>query len=488
MQWTPLEISLGFYQSASSPLASQQCINAIPVVAEDPAYSQMAVFGSPGLKAPSATGDTMTGANRGAMLVGDVHYWVNGDNLYSMTSAFVIKDLGAISGTGRVSLANNGRYLVAVVSTGEGWVYDNTTSVLVKITDTDYILAKTVIFNDGYFLFNALDGTVFFNSALNNPLSFDALDFGTAEINPDKIVALHPNHNEVFTCGTETIEIFKNVGGTGFPYQRIEGANIQKGVHAAFSIREFDNTFVFAGGGQNELTAIWKVSSSSSATKISTDAIDNAIQQFNEEEIGASFAFDYAQGGRFFVGFTFESERIPSATFVYEATASALSGRSVWHERQTGPSANRWRVNTITKAFGALFAGDQLDGRIGIVDLDTYDEYGEPMQRVTATAPFFADGLPVFSGEYRLHMQTGVGLANGIGSDPQITRNFSDDGGRTFNDGVHRSFGKIGEYEVIPAWRRQGRIPRARTLRFSTSAPVKFVIIKLEALAEAGFQ
>ena len=487
MQWSQLDISSGFYQNASKSISDQECINCIPVVPEEPSYSNMCAFGIPGIKQQVLTGDAIAGPNRAAMLVGDIQYFANGANLYSMTQSGVVTNRGALSGAGVISQANNGRYLVSVLSNGQGWVYDNTTNQLNQITDADYRPSKTVVFNDGYFLFNSKDGTVFFNSGLNDPFTFDGLDFGTAEINPDKIIALHVNHNELFVCGSETIELFKNVGGTGFPYQRIEGANIQKGVHAAFSIREFDNTFVFAGGGQNELTAIWKVVGSSAATKISTDAIDNAIQEFTEDEIKASFSFDYAQGGRFFVGFTFESIRIPPKTFVYDATASALSQRHIWHQRQSSVNPNRWRVNSITKAFGKLYVGDQEDGRIGVLDLDTYNEYGNVISHEISTAPFFLP-VPLFSGEYRLHMESGVGLTSGQGSDPQIWRSYSDNGGRTYVDAVSRSFGKIGDYISIPTWRRQGRIPRSRTLRFVSTDPVKFVIIKLEALSEQGYQ
>jgi len=81
-----------------------------------------------------------------------------------------------------------------------------------------------------------------------------------------------------------------------------------------------------------------------------------------------------------------------------------------------------------------------------------------------------------------------VGLTTGQGSDPQIRRSFSDNGGRTYTDEISRGFGKIGEYNAIPTWRRQGRIPRSRILKFVSTDPVKFVIIKLEALSEVGYQ
>ena len=55
------------------------------------------------------------------------------------------------------------------------------------------------------------------------------------------------------------------------------------------------------------------------------------------------------------------------------------------------------------------------------------------------------------------------------------------DGARTWSNEFWRSYGKIGEYDKIPTWRRQGRITASRVLRFRTTEPVKSVIIKLEA-------
>jgi len=141
------------------------------------------------------------------------------------------------------------------------------------------------------------------------------LYFGTAEINPDKIVAAHVNHNELFILGEETIEIFHNVAGSGFPFQRIQGANIQKGCYAKFSPVEFDNTFLFVGGGKNERAGVWRVASSQSAQKVSTDAIDYAIQKFTSDEIAASFSTTFTIAGQFIAAFTFESTTIESVTF-----------------------------------------------------------------------------------------------------------------------------------------------------------------------------
>lgn len=483
-----LEIGTGFYASASLPLSAQRCINLYPVIPQASALNQRALFGTPGTKTFATTGDTVTGENRGSQIMKGAGYFVNGSKLYSVTAAGVVDDKGAIEGAGRVSLANNGQFLVVVVPGGKAYGYDNVADTLTEITNANFRPSSTVVFKDGFFVFSASDGSVFFNSALNDPFTYDALDFGTAEINPDRIVALHVNHNELFVAGEETIELFQNVGGSGFPFQRIPGANIQKGVYGKFTLAEFDNTFVFVGGGANEEAAIWKVTGSSSVQKVSTSAIDNAIQKFTDEEISSAFSWVYSEGGNFFVGFTFESARIPSKTFVYDATTSALAGSSSWHERQTGVTDNRWRVNSIVRLGGKALVGDQIDGRIGELDLDTFDEYGDVLFWSKSGPPFSNQGQRSFFGEIELFMEAGVGLTTGQGSDPVVRMDFSDNGGRSFSSEFSRNYGKIGAYGQRTIWRRQGDIPNQRVLRFSGSDPVKRNILKLEANAEGGTQ
>jgi len=483
---TQLEIANGFYVSDSLPLSAQRCINWIPVIPQAAALNQRALFDAPGL----TLFGTAAGINRGAQEMKEVPYFVNGNTLYSVDALGASTAHGTIEGTGRVSLANNGQYLVVVVPGGKAYAFNNADSTLTEITDIDFTARKanTVVFKDGYFVYSSADGSVFFNSSLNDPFTYSGLDFGTAEINPDRIVALHVNHNELFVTGLETIELFQNVGGAGFPFQRIPGANIQKGVHAKFSLVEFDNTFLFIGGGLNEGSAVWKVSGSSSAQKISSSAIDNAIQEFTRDEIANAFAWTYSAGGCFFAGFTLESDRIPCKTFVYDATTSALAGQQTWHERQSGVIDNSWRVNSIVSAHGQLLVGDSQGGNIGFIDKSNYTEYGDIMVQERTSQPFQAGGLPIFAGEVQLTMESGVGLTLGQGSDPQIRMDYSDDGARTFSSEFSRSYGKIGEYSSLPTWRRQGRIPRHRVLRFKTSEPVKSVIIKLEADVEGGTQ
>ena len=485
MPRTQIPIPFGFYTSDSLPFSAQRCVNWIPTVAEGGALNNRKLSQVLGLKTFVSTDFS---GGRGALKMDGVPYFVNENSLISVSKIGIVTNHGAIAGNGRVSMATNGTKLVVVVPGSSAYVYDLKAGSLQQITDPDYILSDTVVFKDGYFVFTATDGSVFINSALNDPLNFNALDFATAEANSDRIVAAHVNHNELFILGLDSIELYQNVATEfGSPFQRIPGAYIQKGCHAKFSIVDFDNSFCFVGGESNEKSAVWKVTGSSSTIKISTDVIDKEIQKFTEDEIANCFAMTYADKGQLIAVFTFISDRIPSRTFCYNATASAAGG-SVWFELQTGVTDNAWQVAAIVKAYGKLLVSDLSLSGIGELDGDTYDYYGDEIYRECTTQPFSQNGFPVFAGELEATFGSGVGLTLGQGSDPVVRYSFSDDGGRTFSSEFSRSIGKIGEYEQRSIWRRQGRFSVSRSVRFTITDPVKADLIRIAATPELGTQ
>lgn len=474
-----LPIGGGFYQSRSLPLSAQRLINWVPIIPQTAgASTSNAIFPTPGQKSFLTVG----GENRGQDVMAQIDFAVNGNTLFQINENKTSTSIGTIEGSGLVSMANNGTKLVIVVPGGKSYVYDGTT--LVQITDTDFRVSDTVSFKDGFFIFTASDGTVFFNSALNDPLNYRALDFGTAEIDPDEIVASHVVHNELFIIGVETIELFQNIGGADFPFQRIQGANIQKGAHATFGIVGLDETFAFVGGGKDEKTSIYQVEDSTRANKIATPAIDNAIQKFTKEEISNCVAMTYFDRGNQIAIFTFISDVIPSKTFGYNATVSRLSGIPTWFEFQSGIADNRWNVNSIVLAYGKLLAGTTT-GDIVELDHDTFDDLGSTVFRQFTTSDLNNEFSPLFMPTIILTMEAGVGLTTGQGSDPIVRMQISNNG-KKFGNARPRKIGKIGEFGQQTHWRRNGRTSKQRFHRFTVTDAVNAVIIKLQAKAEAS--
>lgn len=472
---TALPIADGFYVSRSLPISSQECVNWYPVINDGPALSPQSLFGTPGIHEVSTTG-TDKQYNRGSHVKNGIPYFVNGDKLYRQNSDFTIDALGFINGdpTARVSIDDNGTQLMIVVPGVDGFIYDETSGTPFQvISDPDFKangLPQQVVYIDGYFVVTT-DSKKFIVSALNDGLSYDALDFATAEADPDIIVAPIVHNNQLFIGGSETIEVFQNVGGAAFPFQRVQGFVMSTGVSAAFSIVQSGKSFFFVGAGQNDTPSIYAFSGSD-VELISTDAIDFLLSQLSDAELEDVFAWSYSQDGARFVGFT-----LADTTIVFDID----SGR--WHERKSqiiddaGTRTEKWRVNSLVVAYGKVLVGDAIDGRIGEINLDFFDEYGNDIIRRVSVVPLSNNGNSFKLPSIELTMESGVGEAD---LDPSIRLALSKDG-KTYADERTRKFGKIGEYNKRAIWRRNGRFPRFCVMQFTMSDQVKPVIIKLEA-------
>lgn len=495
-------IADGFYEDASKPIASQECVNWIPQVPQAAALSRAQLIGTPGITQFAIAGDSFS---RGRHVMNGIAYSVSGNLLYRVNSDGTTDSIGAITGSSKVSIADNGVQMCIVVPGSTAYIYTEDGG-LVTITDTDFTTtlgpSQQVVFVDGYFVhFNndaaASTSPIFFISALKDGTSYDALDFGTAEADPDDITGIHVSRNQLYIGGGKTIEPFANVGGAGFPFQRISGGVVPKGVKAKFSMVDFDDSYVFVGGGLNEQPAVWKFTGSS-GQKISSAAIDNIIQQLSDAEQEGIFCTVYGENGGFFL-----NVHIRDRVLSFDSAASALSGRPVWHERKSKDADGNdiiWRVNGIINAYGKTLVTDNQSGQIGALDRKVYTEYDQNITRTFSIMPFQSEGENITVSELELTCESGVGLEEKqqntfpirfpyifgddslIGSsNPHITRSYSDDGGITFGNETSRALGKQGERNKRQIWRRDGQLRRYRVYRFSMSDPVKPVVIKLEA-------
>ncbi len=462
-----LPLDIGYYESDSAPLAAQNSINLYPNnPATKGALSTGALFRTPGILNIKNIG---VGPGRGFhkfQKTGTL-FSVSGNELYKQTNIANATLEGVITGTGRVSMSDNGVTVVIIVPGGDGYFYTIATSTLTKITDpifADFQLQQggvtSVTLKDSQFVYTTNEE--FFTGSLatvNNGQDFDALDFEDAEVNSDPIVRTMTIKNELYMFGTETIELYQNVAGSAFPFQRILGATIDKGIASRFGIVQFDNSFVFLGNGQFERPAIWR-GQSGMAQKISTTAIDNAIQNYTAAELASVFAWAYMQDGSTFAGFTF-----PNETFVYDATASSLQQRPVWHQRQSG--GGQWRVSDITSVFGEVIVSDLSDGRLGLLGREYEHEYTATIVR-ECTGMYMINNTASFRvSSVELSTTSGIGDINAASK--TIELQYSSNGGQSFNSAGNRNIGVVPEYNKRQIWRRLGRMPYSVVFRFTTT-------------------
>jgi len=477
---TPLPIANGFYLSDSLPISAQECVNAYPNIVQAEALSRETLFGTPGSAQVTPARGTRE-VNRGAHVLAKVPYFVNGNVLYRVDRStsgeldtFTDVALGTIEGEGRVSMADNGRQMMILVPGGKGYIFTANPDILNEIVDEDFRAngdPQHVAFIDGYFAVTT-DSKKFIVSALNDGMNYNALDFGTAEADPDDIVAPIVLNNQLFVGGTETLEAFQNIGGDEFPFQRT-GLFIQKGVTSPFTVVNTSTTFMFIGAGHNEAPAIWELAGNS-VQKVSTTAIDSVLHGVSDEDLEQAFAWSYAQKGAYFVGFA-----LPSTTLVYDLITQR------WHERKSQVDAQvvRGRVNSVVAAYGRVLVGDSQDGRIGELSPDILTEYGKNIIRRFSTQPFQNNMEAFLVPGLELTMEAGVG--NKEAPDPQVWLDRSLDG-KTWTDTRARPIGRVGDYTRRTIWRRNGRAARFEVFRFTVSDAIKFVVIQLTADIVAG--
>lgn len=472
-----LPIRNGFYISDSLPMSHQECTNFFVNIPQAPSLSEANIFGIPGTT-QVATSGAVQQENRGGWRFLGKPYFVNGNKLYRLdqsiavdgTISYSLVDVSGstiIESTGLVFMVSNPTQLLILVPGGKGYIY-TVAGGLVEITDPNFIVNGqpiAVTFVDGYFVFTTDDNKVII-SALNNGLVYDATDVGTAESDPDETVAPAVVSNQLYITGRITTEGFRNVGGSGYPFSR-NNVFMDKGCLAAFSLVKISQSYLMVGRGQKEDPAIWMFENGR-YRKVSTIAIDNVLADYDDTEISEAFGWYYAQKGHHFAGFTFTDR-----TFVYDLSTQ------LWHERKSTieDEQTRWRVNSIVQAYGKIFVGDMLDGRIGLLDTDTYGEYGDEIQSCVSIQPLYSiDGYEIPTIE--LVCESGVG--NDDYPDPQISMEVSRDG-KTWTEPKMRSLGKVGEFNLRQVWRQSGRVERFATLRFKISAQVKKAILRLEA-------
>lgn len=449
------------YKSRSLPVSAQRCINMYAEMQPQDAKSNVVLFGAPGLISFSSAS---VGPIRGLWNMNGILYAVSGNGLYSISSTGVAVLLGTgISGTGVVSMSDNGTQLLIVNGTN-GYVY-SIAGGFVLITSTNFFPSNTVTFFDNYFVFDRVGTNRYFISASLDGTTYSALDFASAAVNPDFVLGTINQQENLLIFGEETIETWYDSGDVNFPFNRYDGATIERGCGAAKTILKEDNSVFFLGndGIFYRLNGVIPV-------RISTHAIEYEWSKYTT--LSNANAYSYTWNGHKFVVVQFPSG---PATWVYDIATN------LWHERVSfdvnANSLGRWRGNVSANCYGKVLVGDAFNGTIGYLSDTTYAEYGNTIQAYLVSPVIHSDRKRVFMNRFELDMETGVGLNTGQGSDPQVMLDWSDDGGRTFKPlQIWNSFGKIGEFTKRLRWLRLGQA-RNRVMRITISDPVTRTII-----------
>jgi hypothetical protein len=491
------------YVARSVNAAANRCVNLFPEVVpeggKEPAFLQRC----PGLELTAIVG---TGPIRGMWKFGDFLYVASGGKLYRVDGNYAITELGLINGSGPVSMADNGVQLF-VACNPDAFIYNANTGVFAQVTDPDFPGAVSVGYLDSYFVFNEPNSQRVWVTALLDGLSVDPLDFASAEGNPDDIVSLIVDHREVWLFGNNTIEVWYNAGVADFPLARIEGAFMETGCLAPYSVAKLDNSVFWLGSDARGNGIVYR-NQGYNGQRISTHAVEWQIQQY--AVLNDAIGYSYQQDGHSFYVLVFPTAQ---ATWVFDVSTG------LWHERAywDGVQYLRHRSNCQANFNGQVLVGDWETGFIYAFSQDTYNDNGEAQRwlRSWRALPTGQNTLKRTAHHtLQLDCESGVGAGtvstffllteNSVnlttesgdplvtslisltdGANPQVMLRWSDDGGHTWSNEHWAGMGKVGEYGKRVIWRRLGMTTklRDRVYEISGSDPVKIAIMGAELSA-----
>lgn len=414
---------------------------------------------------------TGPGINRGGILWNGTLYRVMGTSLVSVSASGAVTTLGTIPGDTRVTMDYSFDKLV-IVAEPNAYLFDG--SVLTQITDPDLGPVKDVIWIDGYFMF--IDDENIIVTELNDPFAIDPLKYGSAEADPDPLQALIKIRNEAYVLNRYTTEVFDNAGTSGFPFQRIEGAQIMKGSIGTFSCCVFLEAVAMVGGGENEAPAVW-LASNGQAIKVSTLEIDLILQGYTEAELAASYL--ESRVGRDYQHLVFH---LPRETIVYDAIVSQKAGVPAWFILSSSVDyTGVWRVSDMVWAFDRWNVADTETAAVGYLVENISTHWGEPVAWELSTTILYNEGRGALIHELELVALTG---RVALGADPRIYTQYTIDG-VTWSQPRWISAGQLGNRAKRLMWLQQGNMRHWRAQRFRGTSDAFMSFARLEARIEA---
>lgn len=398
---------------------------------------------------------------RGIWQKGDYMYAVSGTGFYRISNDGTTTLKGTLlTGSGRCDIADNGTQIMIVDGT-YGYIYNVNTDAFVQITDVDFPASDTVTFLNGYFIVSKTATAQFYISALYDGLTWDALDFATAESDPDDLVRVFSDAGQLILFGSKTTEFWGDSGAVDFPFGRIGSAAIEWGLAARWSLAKFSDSLMFLRKNRLGQVQVCKLQGYTAAP-VSTPELEYQINSYSG--VSNATAFSYMIAGHPFYQINFPSANV---SWLYDGQSNA------WSRLES--SGDRHRAQMQINYLDQSYVTDWEVGKIYTFDQDLFTDDGAPITRELICRHQNAGDLLRF-GQMWLEMEAGVGLVSGQGSDPQIMMQISRDGGHTWGAEVWRSIGQIGQYRARAVFNRCG-LSRDWLYKFRISDPVKTVFV-----------
>lgn len=413
---------------------------------------------------------TGPGTDRGGYNWNGALLRVMGTKLCSVSSAGAVTELGDVGTGGRVTMDEGFGY-VSIWSGGRLYYWDG--AALTQVTDPDLGNAIDGKWIAGYNL--STDGTYLIVTELADKTQVNPLKYGSAETDPDAILAVDELRNEAIALGRYTIESFDNVGGDNFPFQRIEGAQVPRGIIGTHAYCQYAGTFAFLGSARDEAPAVY-VMVPGDSTKISTAEIDQILERYTEAQLA-----DAVLEPRVAKGHNWLYMHLPDTTWVYDLNASKAQQEPVWFELNSAiVGLSTYRARNMVWCYDRWISGDPTASTLGTFNAAAGEHYGAVIGWEFGTLMAYNEGHGAIVHDMELVALPG---RVALGADPVVWNSYSDDG-ETWSQERPKSAGKQGQRAKRLQWRGQGEMRNYRVQRFRGTSDCHVSFARLEARFE----
>ncbi len=412
---------------------------------------------------------TGPGTDRGGINWEGTCYRVMGSKLVSVNQLGVVTTLGDV-GNDSLPVALDYSFDDLVIGSNSKLFLYNSTDGLRENVDPDLGNVIDFVWVDGYFM--TTDGEFLVVTELNDPLAVNPLKYGSSEADPDPVKALLKIRNEVVALNRYTIEYFDNVGGDLFPFARIEGAQIEKGVIGTQACCVFLEAIAFVGGGFNESISIY-IGSNGAVSKISTHEIDTLLQAYTEDELSLIKVESRIEKAHSFLYI-----HLPDRTLVYDAGASQELQRPIWFCLTSSDDGwEKYRARDFVRCYDKWLAGDPDTSNVCVLSEDVSSHYGAKVRWEFATQIIYNEGRGAILHDLELVSLTGAQ------DESTISTNYTVDGETWSNDRTILT-GKKGQRTKRLVWFGQGHLTNWRAQRFKGTSDAHISFARLEARVE----
>lgn len=433
----------------------------------------------PGLK--MFIDDTSSGICRGLYRSGNRCFGVFGNQFVEILQSGVKLVRGNLETFSDTVEFSDNTYQIVLVDGEFGYIFELSTNTFQKLDEDTFPNGATHITNiDTYFIANVKNSINYQWSDPNNGNVWNPLNFGTKQGQPDNIVALKDIHNQLWVFGQYSTEVHYNTGDiTTQVWQRYEGAILEIGCAAKYSVAKLQNNLFWLGADKTGNIAVW-TNDGLLPKKVSTRGIEQYIK-FQVSDVSKAVGYTYSQAGHNFYIISFVGSNL---TLCYDITTDAWHERTYLNERG---SEVRWRGFYSTYCFDKNIFGDTLSSSLYIADLDYYqnDTPGNPsnpnyIKRVRTTPIIQSNQKRIRHNSLQILFEQGTGLITenqlNFGTDPVCILECSDDSGHTFTNRRIQPIGKIGTYDFRTRFVGLGH-SRNRVYRVTVTDPVKVVLV-----------